>query len=109
MAESTRQRDESIGKITNGTADTRAIRKERSVDSGRGTGRRDADRSRTGGPHRRERVVHTASSLRAVDEISRRRELPVDVPAGETSRAPQRNAPDTRKILMTRLTQHTKS
>ena len=60
-------------------------------------------------PTGRERVVRTTSSVRAFDEISRRRELPVDVPAGETSRAPQRNAPDTRKILMTRLTQHTKS
>ena len=49
-------------------------------------------------------MVRTASSLRGIDEISRRLDLPINVPAAETSRAPERNAPDTRKILMTRLT-----
>ena len=54
-------------KDPNGTAETRAIKEERSVDSGRGSSCRDADRSRTGGPHRRDRVVHTACPLRAID------------------------------------------
>ncbi len=96
-------------KDPNDTGDTRATREERSVDSGRGTGRRDTDRSRTRRHHRGERAGRTSRSLRAVDEKPRRLDAAINVPAAETSRAPQRNAPDTRKILMTRLTCHTKS